>query len=64
MAAKPRISISLPEQEYRELSALAEKHRISLAWLGQQAVHEFLERYRDRELQLPLTMPSTRPTKK
>lgn len=64
MAAKPRISISLPEQEYRELSALAEKHRISLAWLGQQAVHEFLERYRDRELQLPLTMPSPRQTTK
>lgn len=64
MVAKPRISISLPEQEYRELSALAEKHRISLAWLGQQAVHEFLERHQDRELQLPLTMPSPRPTKR
>lgn len=63
MAAKPRISISLPEQEYRELSALAEKHRISLAWLGRQAVAEFLERYQDRELQLPLTMPSQRPAR-
>lgn len=63
MAAKPRISISLPVQEYRELSALAEKHHISLAWLGRQAVVEFLERYQDRELQLPLTMPSQRPTR-
>lgn len=60
MAAKPRISVSLPERDYRELSALAEKHHISLAWLGRQAVLEFLERYQDRELQLPLTMPSTR----
>ena len=61
MAAKPRISISLPEHEYRELSALAEKHHISLGWLGRQAIAEFLERYKDRELQLPLTMPSQRP---
>ena len=60
MATKPRISISLPEHEYRELAALAEKHHISLAWLGRQAVVEFLERYQDRELQLPLTIPSQR----
>ena len=62
MAAKPRISISLPEQEYKELLALADKHHISLAWLGRQAVVEFLQRHQDRELQLPLTMPSVRPT--
>ena len=61
MATKPRISISVSEQEYRELSALAEKHHISLAWLGRQAVTEFLERYQDRSLQLPLTIPSPRP---
>ena len=60
MVAKSRISVSLPEREYIELLALAEKHHISLAWLGRQAVIEFLERYQDRELQLPLTMPSTR----
>lgn len=62
MAAKPRLSISLPEQEYKELLALAEKHHISLAWLGRQAIVEFLERYQSRELQLPLTMPAVRPT--
>ena len=60
MAAMPRISISLPENEYSELVALSEKHRISLAWLGRQAVAEFLERYESRELQLPLTMPPMR----
>lgn len=62
MAAKPRLSISLPEQEYKELLVLAEKHHISLAWLGRQAIVEFLERYQGRELQLPLTMPDARPT--
>ena len=59
MAAKPRISVSLPEREYQQLSDLAEKHHISLAWIGRQAVLEFLERYQDRDLQLPFTMPST-----
>jgi len=34
MPAKPRISVSLSRQEYQDLSVLAEKHRISLAWLG------------------------------
>ena len=60
MAAKPRISITLPVREYRELLALAEEHHISLAWLGRQAVVEFLERYKDRELQLPLALPYQR----
>lgn len=60
VATRPRISISLPERDYTALCALAEKHDISLAWLGRQAVAEFLERYRDRDLQLPLTLPSGR----
>ena len=60
LATRPRISISLPEQHYTALCALAEEHRISLAWLGRQAVAEFLERYQGRDLQLPLTLPSAR----
>lgn len=60
VTTRPRISISLPEQHYTALCALAEQHKISLAWLGRQAVAEFLERYRDRDLQLPLTLPSAR----
>ena len=64
MSAKPRISVSLPEQEYSELLALSEKHQISLAWLGRQAVAEFLERYRGHGLQLPLTMPPMRSANK
>ncbi len=61
MATRPRISISVSEQEYTELSALAEKHRISLAWIGRRAIAEFLERYRERSLQLPLTLPTAGP---
>lgn len=52
---KQRISINLPEDEYAELSAMAEKHRISMAWIGRKAILDFVERYREGPLQLPLT---------
>jgi predicted transcriptional regulator len=54
MQGRHRISAGLSKEEYMELSALAKKHRISLAWLGRQAVAEFLERYRERDVQPPL----------
>lgn len=60
---KQRISINLPDSEYGELAALAEKHDISMAWIGRKAILDFLERYRDNPLQLPLTFsqPVDRP---
>jgi hypothetical protein len=36
--------------------ALAEKHDVSMAWLGRQAILEFLNRYRGERLQLPLRL--------
>jgi len=51
---KQRISINLLDSEYAELSALAEKHNISMAWIGRKAILELLERYRENPLQLPL----------
>lgn len=51
-----RVSVGLSDKEYAELQAMSEKHRVSLAWLGRQAITEFLERYRNQELQLPLTL--------
>ena len=56
MPSKHRVSVNLSSDEHRELEALAKKARISKAWLGRQAIIEFLERYRDRELQLPLDL--------
>ena len=38
------------------LSALANKHRVSLAWLGRKAIIEFLERIEEEEKQLPLIL--------
>ena len=48
MAAKNRVTINLEDREYAELSALSDKHRVSLAWLGRQAIIEFLERRESR----------------
>lgn len=60
MAAKHRVTINLEGREYRELSALSDKHRVSLAWLGREAIIEFLERYEKEELQLTLTLSPER----
>jgi hypothetical protein len=55
--SKQRISINLPDSEYAELAILAEKCNISMAWIGRKAIVDFLERYKDRPLQLPFAFP-------
>jgi predicted transcriptional regulator len=60
MTSKSRMTVNLPCDEYAELSALAKKHRVSMAWLGRQAISEFLERYSKEELQLPLALSSSK----
>ena len=54
MSSTERLSVNLSPEEHRELAALAEKVRVSKAWLGRRAISELLERYREREFQLPL----------
>ena len=46
--SKHRISISLADDEYRELSDVAANSRVSMAWLARQALIEFLERQRTK----------------
>lgn len=55
MASKQRLSVNLSAEEHRELTALAEKARVSKAWLGRRAISELLDRYREREFDLPLS---------
>ena len=65
MAARHRVTINLEDREYAELSALSEKHRVSLAWLGRRAIVELLERSESEGLQLPLDLPpERRPTRR
>jgi hypothetical protein len=52
---KQRISINLSDSEYAELSALAEAHDLSMAWIGHKAILGFMEQYRAESLQLPLS---------
>jgi hypothetical protein len=52
---KQRVSINLDDSEYAELAGLAERHKLSMAWIGRTAILEFLDRHRDKALQLPLT---------
>ena len=62
VAARNRVTVNLEDREYAELSALSDRHRVSLAWLGRQAIIEFLERRESEDLQLPLILSSERPS--
>ena len=57
MAAKPRISVSLREQDYGHTPARAEKYRIFLARVGRQTTMVPFGRYSDRQLKPPVAMP-------
>jgi len=56
MAANHRVSVNLTKQEYQDLAGLAEKYRVSMAWLSRQAISDYVERHRNEALQLPLPM--------
>ena len=55
-----RVTVSVDERDYEQLSALAEEHRVSLAWLVRYAVGDFLVRYRQDQLVLPLDLTTRR----
>lgn len=60
MPAKHRVTVNLDDREYRELSALAEEYRVSLAWLVRRATVDFLDRHGQDEMQLPLGLSPER----
>jgi len=49
-----RITVSITDDSYAELCALAKKNDVSLSWLMRQSVADFIEKYRVEELQMPL----------
>jgi hypothetical protein len=49
-----RVTVSVDQRDYEQLTALAEEYRVSLAWLVRWAVADLLERYRQDQLELPL----------
>ena len=56
MPQNHRISVGLSSTEHTELRELSEKHRVSVAWLGREAIVELLERSRSKEFQIPLEL--------
>jgi hypothetical protein len=54
MTAKHRITINMTEAEYADLSALAERFQVLMAWLGRRALGEMVEKYKHAD---QLTMP-------
>jgi hypothetical protein len=55
-----RVTVSVDERDYEQLSTLAEEYRVSLAWLVRYAVGDFLDRYRQHQLELPLELTGRR----
>jgi hypothetical protein len=53
---KHRVAVNLDDSEFAELAAIAGKHDVSLAWLGRQAFLEFMARYRNEQLNLPMRL--------
>ena len=45
------------EREFLILRAKAELYRVSISWLAQQALLEFLARHKEDDLRLPLVTP-------
>ena len=58
---KHRLAVNLDDQEFAVVAEMADKHDVSLAWLGRQAVLEFIDRYRNEQLQLPLRREARHP---
>lgn len=51
-----RLTVSLDEQDYAALNAVAAKSDVSLSWVIRQAIHRFLVEHGEQP-QLPLQLP-------
>ncbi len=55
--SKPqRLSVTVTDSEQAKLQELAVRHHVSMAWLGRQAIIEFLDKYHSENRQLPLPL--------
>lgn len=60
MTSKHRITVNLSDDEYDALELLAEKSKVSKAWLGRHAISSLLERAQNDENQMPLPLTRQR----
>lgn len=54
MATKERITVNVDAEQFERLQRLAERHDVSMAWLGRQAIARFLA---EQEPQAELPFP-------
>lgn len=60
MTSKHRITVNLSDDEYDRLGELAEKSKVSKAWLGRHAISSLLDRSENNEDQMPLPLTRQR----
>lgn len=54
MSSKNRVTVNLSDQEAAQLAELAERAKVSKAWLGRHAICALLERAANDDQQIPL----------
>ena len=59
MTTKHRLTVNLSDEEADAIAVLAEKSKVSKAWLGRHAICELLERAQNDEGQIPLPLTTT-----
>jgi hypothetical protein len=57
---KHRLAANLTDGEFAELAQMARKYGVSLSWLGRKAILDFIDRYRNEQLPLPLSTEAAR----
>jgi predicted transcriptional regulator len=56
MTSKNRVTINLSEEEFSALGLLAERSKVSKAWLGRHAITSLLERADAEKRQIPIPL--------
>jgi predicted transcriptional regulator len=56
MSSKNRVTVNLSDSEAAQLAQLAERAKVSKAWLGRQAICSLLEQTLNENHQIPLPL--------
>jgi len=60
MSSKNRVTVNLSDEEAAQLAELAERAKVSKAWIGRHAICSLLERNQKGEQQIPLPFLAVR----
>jgi Ribbon-helix-helix protein, copG family. len=54
MGSKNRVTVNLSDDEFAALEDLAERSKLSKAWIGRHAINSLLEKHKEGGIQLLL----------